>query len=61
MSPNLIILAKWPSNPPVICLRDNWDGAGREDAEIPRAAVRVTTAVDITLCRKQVADTQSSN
>lgn len=49
------------SKPHVIYLRDNWNWAGRKDTEIRGAAVRITTAVDVTLCWGQVTDAQSSN
>lgn len=42
-------------------LRDNWNWAGRKDTEIHGAAIRITTAVDVTLRWRQVTDTQSSN
>lgn len=42
-------------------LRDNWNWASRKDTEIHGAAIRITTAVDVTLCWRQVTDTQSSN
>ena len=45
----------------VTITRDNWNWAGRKDTEIHGAAIRITTAVDVTLCWRQVTDTQSSN
>lgn len=52
------VLSKLPC---VTNLHDNWNWAGRKDTEIHGAAIGITTAVDITLCWRQVTDTQSSN
>lgn len=61
LSLDSIILVHFHQNCMCHNLHDNWNWAGRKDTEIHGAAIRITTAVDVTLCWSQVTDTQSSN